>query len=819
MIINFLQSRTPPILPALHQRPHMKLPPKDGVESSFADDLDALRDFGKHNKETLGELLFQFYRFYGHEFDYDKLVISVRNGKQISKVDKKWHVTNNNQLCVEEPFNTDRNLGNTADDSSFHGLHMELRRAFDLISQGKLEECCEQYEFPEEEKPTFQRPTQSKPVSISISRSTSQSNNRGGRGGPHRGGRRSHNSNGNSNRRASSGAFETSPSYMPGLPANLSAQDAWLQRQAQAQLHNDLYATYSVLQAQENSLRLQLYAQGLQNQAAYAQQVQGQSNGTTKTQTMDRNRTNSFDQPPLTAPIRQEMFFYPLNYPGAPIYGYATPSTNPSSPSLSSALPVSELRRSMQRSSAATGTGQGAGQSNSSLRSHSQPATRSGPSPLSLQGQMPNPGLGIYQSTRQSHVPNFIADENLDNGFRVPARPAVTPPGDSAPKEYVGYYVNDHAPSPMRRPSGAYSALPLSIPTFGDISGQGRRRLSTDQLPQSVLDRLKRPSRSPSPLGHDRSYSTGAHSAPVTAVPSQQGISSSNLRILNSQAPLVVNGSNQVPVSIPHWQAAVSEGSISEDRNSDILVGSVDSNSQISGTESDVSDQDLSGQVTPRDPRPETRIDPPMVADGSMTGTKPLDGSQNGASNHSNGIASKPYNASNALAPTEQLNGIPLRLSPNSKNRMARHVQNGGMSPLDIGLSHIENLRDDLHNLSPVYETRTPSPTAIRKYESGKVNGINGTPHKPVEEKQEKQEKQEVSPVTREKFSLANGTSLPKQTVNPVKLNGHTRASKSEGAGPGTWQQISKNRKKSYALEKSAGNEKVPSNELERKGG
>jgi hypothetical protein len=40
-----------------------------------------------------------------------------------------------------------------------------------------------------------------------------------------------------------------------------SAQDIWLQHQAQAQLHNDLFQTYSVLQAQENNLRLQLYNQ------------------------------------------------------------------------------------------------------------------------------------------------------------------------------------------------------------------------------------------------------------------------------------------------------------------------------------------------------------------------------------------------------------------------------------------------------------------------------------------------------------------------------------------------------------------------------
>ena len=77
----------------------MKLPPKNGVESQFADDLDALSGFGKKNKETLGELLFQFFRFYGHDFDYDKWVVSVRNGKHISKVEKGWHVTKQPAVC------------------------------------------------------------------------------------------------------------------------------------------------------------------------------------------------------------------------------------------------------------------------------------------------------------------------------------------------------------------------------------------------------------------------------------------------------------------------------------------------------------------------------------------------------------------------------------------------------------------------------------------------------------------------------------------------------------------------------------------------
>ncbi|KUJ09281.1 uncharacterized protein LY89DRAFT_282298 [Mollisia scopiformis] len=812
MIIYFLQSRSPPIVPALHQRPHLKLPSTDGVPSAFADDLDALQGFGNKNKESLGELLFQFFRFYGHEFDYDKFVISVRNGKQISKVEKGWHVTNNNQLCVEEPFNTNRNLGNTADDTSFRGLHTEIRRAFDLLCEAKLEECCEEFKFPEEEQnKVWQRPPQ-KPKPIL--RSTSQSSNRGRGGGGHRNGSGRHNNqhsrNGNNNRRASSGAFDAPPQYHPGLPLNMSTQEAWLQQQAQAKLHNDLYATYSVLQAQENSLRLQLYAQGLQNQA-YAQsqaQAQAQSNGGAikQQQATDRNRTNSFDQPPLTAPIRPEMYFYPLQYQAAPVYGYQTPSTNPSSPSLSSAVP--ELRRSMHRSTVTNGSGPGAGQPNSSLRSHSQPATRSGPSPLALQGgQMMHPGLGIYQNMRQASgvsIPNFIADENLETGYEPSLSSAVTPPEDSMRKEYVGYYVSDHTQSPMRR----QSAVPMAVPAFGDAI-RPPRRLSTDQLPQSILDRLKRPSRSPSPLGHDRSYSTGTHSAPLTAVPSQQGISHTNLRAFNHHGPMVANGSNPVPVSIPNWQASVSEGSMYEDRGSDGFSASLDSTSH-SGTGSDVSiEQDLSGQLTPREPRLEGRPDQPLVVNGSFA-LSSESGSTVPTTSKTKGAVPHPIAVPNGFSSSEQINGPP-KLSPNSRNRLAR--QNGGMSPLDIGTGNNEILRDDLPHLSPVYETRTPSPTTTRKFDplGQKANGLpsRGAEGKP-------------GPLnTTPKPISTNGTQV--MQGSPVsKANGHTRASKSEGAS-GAWQKIQKGKRKGPAEMKNGEipvqSERLPTQDSERKGG
>jgi len=76
---------------------------------------------------------------------------------------------------------------------------------------------------------------------------------------------------------------------------------------------------------------------------------------------------------------------------------------------------------------------------------------------------------------------------------------------------------------------------------------------------------------------------------------------------------------------------------------------------------------------------------------------------------------------------------------------------------------------------------------------------------------------------------LKNGSTnghQPKQQVPAAsKSNGHTRASKSEGAGPNTWQKIPKGKKKGSSVEQKsngtgqAQSEKPPSNENERKGG
>ncbi|KAJ2465444.1 hypothetical protein EV174_006658, partial [Coemansia sp. RSA 2320] len=84
LAVNFLQTRTPPILPVIH-------PPASSLSAvecmrggeldlTFNDDIDQLRGFGIPNTESLGYLLYAFFRTYAFEFDFRSQVVSLRHG-------------------------------------------------------------------------------------------------------------------------------------------------------------------------------------------------------------------------------------------------------------------------------------------------------------------------------------------------------------------------------------------------------------------------------------------------------------------------------------------------------------------------------------------------------------------------------------------------------------------------------------------------------------------------------------------------------------------------------------------------------------------
>ena len=719
MILNFLQTRNPPVLPCLHKRPHQKLTDSSGKLSSFADDVVSLRGFGEKNKESLGELLFHFFRRFAHEIDYERSVISVREGRLISKEAKKWHLMQNNRLCVEEPFNTERNLGNTADDISFRGVHLELRRAFDLLCEAKLQECLEQYEFPLTEEKFWEKPPP-KPMPI-LSRSRSQSQS--GRGKPGLGSRGNRITSGQhrgSGRRASSAAI-TNKFVGPQIGVrSITSQDHHLQAHfQQLHLHDHLFNEYQHLQAQE----LELRARQAQAQAQSLTQHQSQSLSLTTPipqQTLREhfNRSAIMNQASFSAPLRSGTFPYPVGYhpgPGAP---HQSVHTNPSSPSMKPVQP--ELRRSVHRSSNVENP------SSPSLRSHSQPAR---PLPLGLpvqnMQQMPLNAHEVfqYQQLRQNQqLIQYTLDLNQSQQRHADLFHRRQAPPDlrfeeNLPKEYVGYYV-DPPPSHPYRDDPANNRIPM----YNDLSYRYRG------MPAN-LNRLINPSRSPSPSTslplRDRSFSMrSASSAPG---PIAQDRSQNPKPAYRAPGPIIVDGSNgwlhDLSTVIDSSSLTTSRSGLtspSEDQGYDTSASTIDTPYQTQGRRGSYSYESSHMQNHAQ----------PTTDSGRATHT-----SRNGiieplkrrANNHANDVS---FSSSTAKPSDHKVNGHGLGIDfesailrqpveierPAIKGSLPQATPTSAAETnAEVSDPPFDKSLKPLPYLSPVREVRTPSPTTNRK--------------------------------------------------------------------------------------------------------
>lgn len=845
LIIAFLQLRDPPVLPALHQMPY-KMPKPDGYFGEFADNMKKLRGFGNKNKASVAELLFQFFRFYAHEFDYRKHVLSVRHGKLLSKADKGWQLSNNNDLCVEEPFNTSRNLGNTADEYSFRGLHLELRRAFELISAAKLKEACELYEFPKEEERVWSRPPpQPRPALI---RSASQTHSgRGGRGHHRGGGRHNHNygrGTGGSNRRASSAvpAYDAHSMYMqPMMQQDL----AWYQSHqfAMPYVQQDLmgYMAYQ----QENLRQMQMYPQS----SSFLQQTQphtlgqpqrGTNSGSTATASpSNRSRTNSFDTAPLTAPLRPDLYtLYGMNFTPAFYQTMGTPyGTYPSSPATISGS-AQDFRRSLQRTSATDDSGQIS--TGSSLRSQSQPAARSPsanrPQAASARTSQTGTSASVF-SPRNAHgvpIPSFMSDDaDFDempkpvNGSPVSEDggcPGVFGARSSSPPSHH-QQLRWRRQRQQQQSSQPSAALVAGNIAFGDIanqsSGPNNRQQLTDQSDQASADR--RQSRSPSPRGHVRAFSAGSASAALGPGPLAARPSSNNL-----SQPLVVNGSGLKHQAMPPAEVASRAGHGAQSTtapsfHNPLRIQPVPHLSGYTATNPSGSSH-LAMQDAPPQPLPDA---PPVVANGSRPpfGLPPASDTsfrERIAMMDSYYMDTRPI----AQAPIAST----AHLAPAARQRaMARQPQNGVIAPLDLAVRdpRVERPADMFNLLSPVYEAHGQPPKMARTPNTAERPDATKLHQLPTKSLRTEPARLTLN-VDDSAQSPADGSKSQKSYKQPPQTtskstgpreSGHVRGAKSDGEG--SWQKAAKSKKKpgSAALQQSGHGEQPPRHEFERKGG
>lgn len=571
LLINFLQTRNPPILPVL------TLVGEDGMaKDDYSADLAAFRDFGKANTATMGELLFQFFRHYGHEVNYETVVLSVRRGTTLTKEEKRWHIATNNRLCIEEPFNIERNLGNTADDTAVRGLHLEIREAFTRIANGEdvSERVCEQFEFPHDEpRPIFERPqTNPAPVLLSSANQSPRGSRSlyGGRGGANKlqNGIR----NGTNNRRASSAAtFAHSPHpilanahlVMPNKYDNGS--------QSQRGLHDQLSELSHQLSLEEGRLR---YQQLLMSHAQYPGQGRahalnrGNDNGIDARRAAASGYTSpgigSFDLPGSPATMYPGLAQLPHYDSSGTLQTSSLSATGTSSPSVAA---PNLRRRGPQRDF-------GEGSVGAAARSQSQPARSM--LPAFVTG---NPGGNYHQN--RAH--NGFASRH---DFNPPAfsGPFVNADGnyvyfpigqDQISREYLGYSyggaLRDHRSLPDQ------GVQPFPVP-------ENLRRPSRPTSPSSTR-RTEEPSTSfdessiSAETLHPQCIDTRSASLPETTNPDSA---------VNHASPLIVNGSYKKKVGLAHndkpeeGMNVLADGGLSDDERAGWIQDAQKANKNMS---------------------------------------------------------------------------------------------------------------------------------------------------------------------------------------------------------------------------------------------
>ena len=776
-----------------------------GLNVAFDKSTDKFQDYGSRNTDSLGVLLFQFFRYYGHEIDFETSVMSVRAGRVITKLEKNWHFLQDNRLCVEEPFNTSRNLGNTADDTSVRGIHLELRRAFKMVSEEYLAKCCDEYEPPSnliDEVRPFERQSVSsrRPIIAYPAATVGRAGRGGGRGGRPNSLQRSS----NTTRRASSASTRGYASSQP-LPLGNNVTQTDLSFQAQHRqflLHDQLFLQYQYLQAQEQELRAQLHQQAL---------LQGRMVPTSPyphialpygafhggQEELVRARAAIIGQPPLTAPIRPQGFSLSTQYGGrTPVYGS---TTNPPSPLLQSVVPDS--RRTYRRSSMTTSSSAG------SLRARSQPP-RPLPSPLSFPSAVDTHVEQLPKTThdrlRDPSTSSGSAREFADPLTGAQRRYYPTSSSDRRGSEYIGYYLG-HSP-PLPRYSRSVLGSPYTTTTGlviqnGSISPQVLAQLPSNPLsiPPLISDVASPPTGGPetsrSEPGHESRFSNSSKrpttlsrssSGPVVVNGSierkkQRCQSAIDLRGSLNTTNFDASGSDDIAVDTPTSSDDFYQG-FSESRVADnVGIAAQDPQLALSDLSAEQEESVKASQPVSRHVDLYTEVGKSLLTSGSSS------------------MENQPPQAEQAESPSPNAPILTAEVSPKEGNQFCTR---------------------DLQ-LSPVKELRTPSPNRTLQLLPGEEsNQVASKSKVKGKGKQKKSSLSSVDPSEDKAEVLAtqpNGSISSTQITNPpsskVSVNGwqtqkkksnHKKGSKSETDLQGS----------SYAA-----GEALPLNESMRKGG
>eukprot|EP01080_Neovahlkampfia_damariscottae_P007745 gene7745-12215_t len=137
LIIHYLQNLNERVLPNLQDfNEFNSMKPNTIVVDEY--DCTFFKDIFKieksKNKELTSQLLTGFFKYYAYQFDYSNKVVSIKKSN-LTKEEKKW--TNSqeqrNYFCIEDPFESDFDVGRCVTIDGLELLKNEFIRAFVLL--------------------------------------------------------------------------------------------------------------------------------------------------------------------------------------------------------------------------------------------------------------------------------------------------------------------------------------------------------------------------------------------------------------------------------------------------------------------------------------------------------------------------------------------------------------------------------------------------------------------------------------------------------------------------------------------------------------
>ena len=128
--------------------------------------------FATNNTQSLASLLISFFDRFATRWDWDSMVVSIRNGKALSTKSKKWEHTGplplevvtgaddgwmEHVMPIEDPFDHEHDLSRVVRAEGAMSIQNEFMRAINMLSDGKTwQEICEPvFEIDEEPDDLF----------------------------------------------------------------------------------------------------------------------------------------------------------------------------------------------------------------------------------------------------------------------------------------------------------------------------------------------------------------------------------------------------------------------------------------------------------------------------------------------------------------------------------------------------------------------------------------------------------------------------------------------------------------------------------------